>query len=190
MYPPSLLLGQEDGGNNDNVNIVGRSTWNRRSHVLPIQSTFFHSQTGNQWWLSVFFFTYALLLCPTLYLGKCQWTISSSRAFTKLRIILQKLEAIFGICILSESAARALRLISLSTSGGKQNESRAITEDREEKWELGGWGRHKYLFVSDGENGCNSLRIRQNFSLRRLNDLCGRSRVSRSSAVSPGHFSW
>lgn len=107
----------------------------------------------------------------------------------KLRILLQKLEAFFGICILSETAVSALRLISLSTSGGKQNESRAITEDREEKGELGVWGRHKYLFASDGENGCNSLRIRRNFSFRRLNDLCGRSWASRSSAVSPGHFS-
>lgn len=45
-----------------------------------------------------------------------------------------------GICIVSQTAVCALRLISPSTSGGKQNESCAITEDREEKWELGGLG--------------------------------------------------
>lgn len=87
----------------------------------------------------------------------------------KLRITLQKLEAFFWN--LHTFRVCGAKIDFPSTSRGKQNESRAITEDREGKWELGGWGRHKYLFASGGENGCNSLRIRRNFLLRRLNDL-------------------
>lgn len=79
----------------------------------------------------------------------------------KLRILLQKLEAFLESAYFPSLRRARAKIDFPSTSGGKQNESRAITEDREEKWELGGWGRHKYLFASGWENGCNSVRIRR-----------------------------